>query len=55
MRMPTPYELMMPIGQFGVGCRHLDADGAQCGLGGHQGGWQGGGTGAARNIGAGEL
>ena len=47
MRMPTPYELMMPIGQYGVGCRHLDADGAQCGLGGHQGGRQGGGTGDA--------
>ena len=47
---------MMPIGQFGVDGRHLDR--AQCGLGGHQGGRQGGGlpgTGVAWNIGAGVL
>ena len=40
------------------GC-HLDGGRAQCGLGDHQGGWQGGGRGTgpgvARNIGAGEL
>ena len=59
---------MMPIGQFGVdGCHLIDGfflfffigliDGgrAQCGLGDHQGGRQGGGIGSARNIGAGEL
>ena len=47
---------MMPIGQFGVdGCHLIDGGRAQCGLGDHQGGRQGGGTGAARNIGAGEL
>ena len=46
---------MMPIEQFGVDGCHLDGGRAQCGLGDHQGGWQGGGTGVARNIGAGEL
>ena len=46
---------MMPIGQFGVDGCHLDGGRAQCGLGDHQGGRQGGGTGAARNIGAGVL
>ena len=47
---------MMPIGQFGVdGCHLKDGGRAQCGLGDHQGGRQGGGIGAARNIGAGEL
>ena len=47
---------MTPIGQFGVdGCHLIDGGQAQCGLGDHQGGRQGGGTGAARNIGAGEL
>ena len=46
---------MMPIGQFGVDGCHLDGGRAQCGLGDHQGGRQGGGIGAARNIGAGEL
>ena len=47
---------MMLIGQFGVDGSHLiDGGRAQCGLGDHQGGRQGGGTGAARNIGAGEL
>ena len=55
MKMPTPHELMMPIGQFEVGCRHLDDGRAQCGLGGHQGGRQGGGTGFAWDIGAGVL
>ena len=43
------------IGQFGVDGCHLDGGRAQCGLGDHQGGQQGGGIGAARNIGAGEL
>ena len=44
----------MPIGQFGVdGCHLIDGGGAQCGLGDHQGGRQGGG--AAQNIGAGML
>ena len=33
---------MMPIGQFGVDSCHLDGGRAQCGLGGHQGGRQGG-------------
>ena len=42
-------------GQFGVDGCHLDGGRDQCGLGGHQGGWQGGGTGVAWNIGAGEL
>ena len=47
---------MMPIGQFWVdGCHLIDGGRAQCGLGDHQGGRHGGGTGAARNIGAGEL
>ena len=46
---------MMPIGQFGVDGCHLDGGRAQCGLGDHQGGRQGGGTGAVRNIGAGVL
>ena len=46
---------MMPIGQFGVDDCHLDGGRVQYGLGDHQGGRQGGGTGAARNIGAGEL
>ena len=46
---------MMLIGQFEVDGCHLDGSRAQCGLGDHQGGRQGGGTGAARNIGAGEL
>ena len=41
---------MMPIGQFEVDGCHLDGGRAQCGLGDHQGGRQGGGTGAARNI-----
>ena len=36
------------------GC-HLDGGRAQCGLGDHQGGRQGGGTGVAQNIGAGVL
>ena len=43
------------IGQFGVDGCHLDGGRDQCGLGGHQGGWQGGGTGDAWNIGAGVL
>ena len=47
--------MMMLIGQFEVDGCHLDGDRAQCGLGDHQGGRQGGGTGAARNIGAGVL
>ena len=35
---------MMPIGQFGVdGCHLIDGGRAQCGLGDHQGGRQGGG------------
>ena len=46
---------MMPIGQFGVDGCHLDGGRAQCGLGDHQGGRQGGGTGVARNIGAGVM
>ena len=46
---------MMLIGQFEVDGCHLDGDRAQCGLGDHQGGRQGGGTGVARNIGAGVL
>ena len=46
---------MMSIGQFGVDGCHLDGGQAQCGLGDHQGGRQGGGTGVARNIGAGVL
>ena len=46
---------MMLIGQFGVDGRHLDGGRAQYGLGDHQGGRQGGGTGVARNIGAGVL
>ena len=37
------------------GCHLIDGDRAQCGLGDHQGGRLGGGIGAARNIGAGEL
>ena len=41
---------MMPIGQFGVDGCHLDGGRAQCGLGDHQGGRQGGGTGVARNM-----
>ena len=28
MNMPTPYELMMPIGQFGGDVRNLDGGGA---------------------------
>ena len=46
------------MGQFGVDGRHLDGGRAQCGLGGHQGGRQGGGlpgTGVAWNIGDGVL
>ena len=47
---------MMRIWQFGVdGCHLIDGGRAQCGLGDHQGGRQGGDTGAARNIGAGVL
>ena len=47
---------MMPIGQFWVnGCHLIDGGRAQCGFGDHQGGRQGGGTGVARNIGAGVL
>ena len=47
---------MMPIGQLGVdGCHLIDGGRAHCGLGDHQGGRQGGDTGAARNIGAGVL
>ena len=46
---------MMLIGQFEVDGCHLDGDRAQCGLGDHQGGRQGGGTGVAQNIGAGVL
>ena len=46
---------MMPIGQFGVDGCHLDGGRAQYGLGDHQGGRQGGGTGVARNVGAGVL
>ena len=46
---------MMLIGQFEVDGFHLDGGRAQCGLGDHQGGRQGGGIGVARNIGAGEL
>ena len=46
---------MMPKEQFGVDNCHLDGGRAQCGLGDHQGGWQDGGTGVARNIGAGVL
>ena len=47
---------MMPVGQFGVdGCHLIDGGQAQFGLGDHQGGRQGGGTGVAWNIGAGEL
>ena len=47
---------MMPIGQFGVdGGLLIDGGRAQCGLGDHQGGRQGCDTGAAQNIGAGEL
>ena len=46
---------MMPIGQFGVDGCHLDVGRAQCGPGDHQGGRQGGGKGAAWNIGAGVL
>ena len=38
---------MMPIGQFGVDGCHLDGGRAQYGLGDHQGGRQGGGTGVA--------
>ena len=44
---------MMPIVQFDS-CR-VDGGRAQCGLGGHQGVWQGGGTGVAWDIGAGVL
>ena len=46
---------MMPIGQFGVDGCHFDGGRAQCGLVDYQGGRQGGGTGVARNIGAGVL
>ena len=46
---------MMPIGQFGVNGCHLDGGRAQYGPGDHQGGRQGGGTGVARNVGAGVL
>ena len=46
---------MMPIRQFGVNGCYLIYGGRECGLGDHQGGRQGGGTGVARNIGAGEL
>ena len=47
---------MMPIGQFGDdGCHLIDGGRAKCGLGDHQGGQHGGGTGVAQNIGAGEL
>ena len=44
---------MMPIVQFDS-CR-VDGGRAQCGLGGHQGVWQGGGTGVAWDIGAGVV
>ena len=47
--------MMMLIGQFEVDGCHLDGGRAQCRFGDHQGGRQGGGTGVARNIGAGEL
>ena len=43
----------MPIGQFGVDGCHLDGGRAQCGLGDHQGGRQGGGTGVLWSVGAG--
>ena len=46
---------MMPIGQYGVDSCHIDGGRAQYGLGGHQGGRQGGGTGVAWDIGAGVL
>ena len=49
---------MGPMGLWAIwvdGCHLIDGGRAQCGLGDHQGGRQGGGTGAARNIGAGEL
>ena len=46
---------MMLIGQFEVDGCHLDGGRAQCGLGDHQGGRQGGGTGVVQNIGAGVL
>ena len=46
---------MILIGQFGVDGCHLHGGRAQCGLRDHQGGQQGGGTGVARNIGAGVL
>ena len=43
---------MMPIGQLGVdGCHLKDGGQAQCGLGDHQGGRQGGAR-VAENIGA---
>ena len=47
--------MMMPIGQFGVDGCHSDGGRAQYGLGDHQVGRQGGGTGVAQNIGAGVL
>ena len=40
---------------IGVDGCHLDGGRAQYGLGDHQGGRQGGGTGVARNIGPGVL
>ena len=43
---------MMPIGQFGVDGCHLDGGRAQYGLGDHQGGRQGGGTGVALHYAA---
>ena len=55
MMIPSQYKLMMPIGQFGVDGCHFDGGRAQCGLVDYQGGRQGGGTGVARNIGAGVL
>ena len=52
---PTQYYLMMTVEQFAVDGCHLDGGRAKCGLGDHQGGQHGGGTGVAQNIGAGEL
>ena len=55
MMIPTQYSLMMSIGQFEVdGCHLIDGVRAQCGFG-DVWGRQGGGTGVAWNIGAGEL
>ena len=46
---------MMPIWKFGVDSCHVDGGRAHRGLGGHQGVWQGGGTGVAWDIGAGVV